>query len=757
MNLRTFYGFVVAIALAAVVPAAAQNTQAPNDGSSKLTSVLAALARAVPQDEGRVTTERVAPGPRLSIDSLPQPVQDAMRGGRLRLNDANDVQVYILMSSINDERLAQLTAAGVTIEIADAGRRRVQARIPASRLNMVALLPFVDFIRLPAYARHLTGAVTTEGDRILHADAVRKQLSLDGTGVRVGVVSDGLKGVFASGCDNCGGAAGGPIASGDLPDSLGVRNAAGTLVSSSGGINGRSFQANRDLEGLPNGTCGFAGAGAEGTALLEIVHDLAPGAQLSFANADTDLAFNQAVNFLASTNDIVVDDLGFYGDAYDGTSSVSSNTAAALNNPDYPIRAYVTSVGNSADEHYIGAYVDSGVDTVGTAVLGATGHLHLFQQGDDTTDVLNLGPQPYNLIALPRGGEVVIFLSWDDPMGGSANNYDLYLIERSTGRVVASSTDVQRGAQDPVEAIDYVNSASSGYFQIVVQNVRNAAQPKQLNLFSFEPECATDGPRLLATPGHERHNYNTAIRSVSAQSDAGGSPVSVISVGAICSATAAASARFGSNPNASCNDVTNSTVEFFSSRGPTIDGRQKPDVSAIDGVSVTGAGGFPSLFFGTSAAAPHVAAIGALAAQSAPCLLGSDRAALDPVSARTALRQLIVGNATSLNGTNQPDNLSGSGRVDAAGTVQHTLPLFGGPTTITVDANSSGGATLSAAQLGFSDPNRCALATLSWSGGCGTSPGSTMTCPRGTNNVSVSASNNGIGFSAPVDLRITVR
>src|SRR5207244_3528104 len=128
--------------------------------------------------------------------------------------------------------------------------------------------------------------------------------------------------------------------------------------------------------------------------------------------------------------------------------------------------------------------------------------------------------------------------------------------------------------------------------------VRNGAQPKQLNLFSFEPQCATDGPRLLAAPRHERHNYNTAARSVSAQSDAGGSPVPVISVGAICSATAAASDRFRTNPNASCDDITNSTIEFFSSRGPTLDGRQKPDVSAIDGVSVTGAGGFSGTFFG---------------------------------------------------------------------------------------------------------------------------------------------------------------
>jgi len=756
MNFRALYGFVVAAALAAVIPVAAQNTPAADDGSSKLTSVLAALARAVPQDDGRVTPQRVAPGPRLSVDALPQPVQDAMRGGRLRLNDTNDVQVYILMSSINDERLAQLTAAGVAIEISDIGRRRVQARIPAARLNMVASLPFVDFIRLPAYARHLAGAVTTEGDKILHTDAVRKQLSLDGTGVRVGVISDGLKGVFASGCDTCGGDAGGPIASGDLPDAVGVRNG-GVLVSASGGINGRSFQQNGDLEGLPSGACGFAGAGAEGTALLEIVHDLAPGAQLSFANADTDLAFNRAVNFLASTNDIVVDDLGFFGDAYDGTSSVSANTAAALNNRDYPIRAYVTSVGNSADEHYIGSYVDSGVEGVTIAAISSPGHLHLFQQGDDTTDVLGLGAQPFNVIALPRGGEVVIFLSWDDPMGGSANNYDLYLVERTSGRIVALSTDVQRGAQDPIEVIDYVNSAASGLFEIVVQNVRNAAQPKQLNLFSFEPECASDGPRVLATPGHERHNFNTATRSVSAQSDAGGSPVSVISVGAICSATTAASNRFATNPNASCNDVTNSTMEFFSSRGPTIDGRQKPDVSAIDAVSVTGAGGFPALFFGTSAAAPHVAGIAALAAQSAPCLLASDRAALDPISARTALRQLIVGNATSLNGTGEADNISGSGRADAAATVQHTLPRFSGPTSITVDASSSAGATLSAAQLGFSDPNSCALTTLSWSGGCGTSPGGTMTCPRGTSSVSVAASNNGVSFSAAVDLRITVR
>src|SRR5207245_11561777 len=137
--------------------------------------------------------------------------------------------------------------------------------------------------------------------------------------------------VVGTGCATSGaGVDGGPFSTGDLPMATGVRNASGVLTSSTGGIIARSFQANGDLEGLPPATpaCAFPGAGAEGTALLEIVHDLAPGAKLAFANGDTDLAFSQAVNFLAASNDVVIDDIGFLGEAYDGTSGVSRNTAA---------------------------------------------------------------------------------------------------------------------------------------------------------------------------------------------------------------------------------------------------------------------------------------------------------------------------------------------------------------------------------------------------------------------------------------------
>ena len=288
--------------------------------------------------------------------------------------------------------------------------------------------------------------------------------------------------------------------------------------------------------------------------------------------------------------------------------------------------------------------------------------------------MLGLGDQPHDVLFLPKNGEVVVVLNWNDPLGRSANNYDLYLVRQSTGQVVARSTDTQRGSQDPVEFVDYLNRDDDDFYQIVIQNVNDQAAPRLLNVFSFQPECAITGPRLLADGRHERHNYNTPTRSLTGQSDAGGTPVSVISVGAICSASSAASGAFtGSRaPSESCLDRTHGTLEFFSARGPTLDGRIKPDVSAIDGVSITGVGRFGSPFFGTSAAAPHVAGIAALALQAAPCLLGGGN--VQPAStARATLRDLIVASADPIG--DAPNNTFGSGLANAFRTVQRATSV----------------------------------------------------------------------------------
>src|SRR5262245_34797498 len=148
------YRFVTSLSLAAVLagmaalPAHLQGQSA----DPKLTSVLAELARA---------------GRSQAVDAMSASVQDAVRGGWLRIDGSGQVQVYILVNALTEDTASALAAAGVTIEVQDPARRRVQARLPVAQLQAVAALPIVDAIRLPSYARYGVGAATSEGDGIL--------------------------------------------------------------------------------------------------------------------------------------------------------------------------------------------------------------------------------------------------------------------------------------------------------------------------------------------------------------------------------------------------------------------------------------------------------------------------------------------------------------------------------------------------------------------------------------------------------------
>ena len=99
-------------------------------------------------------------------------------------------------------------------------------------------------------------------------------------------------------------------------------------------------------------------------------------------------------------------------------------------------------------------------------------------------------------------------------------------------------------------------------------------------------------------------------------------------------------------------DPGTNDIEPFSSCGPTNDGRLKPEAAAIDGVSVTGSGGFSNPFYGTSAAAPHAAAIAALLLDCNPGLT------------RDGLRNALLNKAVDL-GAPGDDYDFGHGRLDA--------------------------------------------------------------------------------------------
>ena len=134
------------------------------------------------------------------------------------------------------------------------------------------------------------------------------------------------------------------------------------------------------------------------------------------------------------------------------------------------------------------------------------------------------------------------------------------------------------------------SGASDRFYDIFIQNFANTSVAKTFDMFVIGG---------LVCPGGTIFNYNTLGSFVPAQGDAGGGAVSV---GAI-----------------SASDPGIDDIESFSSRGPTNNGVTKPDVA------VTGYGGFPSTFTGTSAAASHVAGLAALLLEVNPELLSGEQ------------------------------------------------------------------------------------------------------------------------------------
>ena len=449
---------------------------------------------------------------------------------------------------------------GVTMKIehVDASSRRIQAWVDAARIRPLASLREVGGIRLPDYAVPRIGSVTSAGDGILLAGALRSREGLDGSGVTVGVISD------SAGTASLNGA----FLSGDLPDPSAI------LIGSN-----------------PAGT-------DEGTAMMEIIHDLAPGADLAFYGVQTDLDMTTAIEWLASVAgcDVIVDDLGFFFEPYFEDGPIAKKAAEVVARG----VSYHSAAGNEAPEHYAGTYRPLLVGGIERHDFG----------GGDTTMKIRIG----------GGGAADVILQWSEPFGKAAANYDLVILAGDEVTEVAASRTVQNGSGDPVESVHLVNTAASA----VTRNVtieRKSGPIEDLKMFTLGAtvlEHAVLRGSIFGQPG----------------------------VAGVVAATAI-----------SAFDPGHDTIERFASRGPTrIDFpspvvREKPDVASIDAVAVSGQSGFPTIFSGTSAAAPHTAAVAAFLVQGG---------LTTPADVRNCLQQ----GAVDL-GAPGTDEVFGAGRVDA--------------------------------------------------------------------------------------------
>ena len=401
------------------------------------------------------------------------------------------------------------------------------------------------------------GQATSQGDSAHRADQARASYGVDGSGIKIGVLSDGVSSLSKS------------IASGDLP--------ADTVVLS-----------------------GQAGSGDEGTAMLEIVHDLAPGAKLYFATADYGPAnfANNIRSLRAAGCNIIIDDVLYFNESPFQADVIEKAVADVSASG----ALYFSAAANSGNKDdgtsgtWRGDFRDGGASG---AIFSKVGRLHDF--GGATSDLLT---------NTDYSDSADFF--WNDPLGASTNDYDVYALNNA-GVVVASSTTTQNGFQDPYE---YLSGLRAGDRIVVVKT--GGAANRFLHLATEGATLAinTDG----STRGHNAAAVDNAF-SVAATYAGGNAPFLGGAQNPVETFSSDGPRRLYFNA-----DGTAITPGNFSSSGGRV--LAKPDVTAADGVSTT----VPSFtrFYGTSAAAPHAGAIAAL--------VWSYNLALSPAQVRAALQ-----------------------------------------------------------------------------------------------------------------------
>jgi len=450
-----------------------------------------------------------------------------------RIDGAGNIEVKLNLSSLAEGQLEQLESLGMEIGITLPKYGMVEGSLPYDCVEAVAGLDFVTSIAPPGYAFHNTGTVDSEGDAVLGALEARDAFGVDGSGLKVGVISDGVIHLAAS------------VAAGDLPASPAV-----------------------DVlkEGL----------GDEGTAMLEIVHDLAPGAQLAFYGTESSSDMVLGITELSGAGcDIIVDDLIYLWDEPKFEDGPIAQEARAFFNSG---GVYATCAGNYGDRHYMDGY---------SRTEGIFGYQYAHDYG---------GGDTCNELVVPDGGEVYLVLQWNNQWGQSADDFDIILFNADTAQLLSYGTDYQLGVgYDPREAVYWYNGTGADVTVCITILEWSLVSP----------------PASMVLDYHIWKNFGAQMEYSVPEN-------SVIGHGAIEEVLSTAAS------DAASPDV----IEDFSSIGPgtvyfpAYEERQVPNITGVDGVQTkTGQlGHFYNPFYGTSASAPHVAAIAALVWEADPSL-----------------------------------------------------------------------------------------------------------------------------------------
>ncbi|MEM3170548.1 MAG: S8 family serine peptidase [Candidatus Nitrosotenuis sp.] len=378
-------------------------------------------------------------------------------------------------------------------------RNLVQMLVPIQKLPELAKFPNLMWVHIPKPPERFYDVkdISSEGESIIEADNYRN-LGFKGQGVKVAVLDYAFP---------------------DL-DKLRAKVKDGMTPR----ITTKSFY--NDING--NGNINGDGDN-HGTAVAEIVFDVAPMAQLYLINFQSVLEFQAAVAYAIDQDmDIIACSLGWFSQSYyDGTGPISN---AVLNARINGI-LWVNAAGNDANHHYEGTFQDDN-----------NNGFHEFTAGDETIE-----------IDAAEGDNIVLYLNWND-WPYSTNDYDLMLRYQPSDSLVARGNTRQQGGQPPFEEIRY-KAKLAGTYQIKIQKI-NASGLTSFELFGRSEK-------------HPFKDHNMPSSSV---------------VDPACHDSAFVVGATG---------LSKDELASYSSRGPTNRGQVKPDVTAPTEVSTVIRGPFP--------------------------------------------------------------------------------------------------------------------------------------------------------------------
>lgn len=455
---------------------------------------------------------------------------------------------------------AALSDLGVSIVAQSRHLLKVSAPIVA--LESLTHVDGVQFVRLPI--RPNIHSVVSEGVQHIKATTYSGE-GFTGRGAKVGVIDIGFVGVPSLQNE------------GELPR-LSCRDFTEVGIFEQGSLD--------------------ESAKVHGSACAEIVHDIAPDADIYLYKisdlVELGIAKDAAIH---DGLDIVTVSLGWdfargFGDGRGIACEIVDN--AFGNNV-----LWVNAAGNEAQSKIISELSDPDSDG-----------LHNLDVDDQ---IVKLKNRQTGDLYLSAGEKVTAVLTWNEwPL--TSNDYDLLLVRIGTdGRPeVVTQSDTKQLQSAPFEGLEYEISEPATYGLAIWK----------------APEARVALFKLLSTT-HDLDGPVSIAGSLSIPGDARGA----LTVGAMHHR------KWATGP-----------IAPYSSRGPTVDGRIKPDLVAPAGVLTISYG--DSGYHGTSAATPHVAGAAALLKSSDPIHYNAQN-----------LYDALVRSTVDM-GDRGPDNVYGQGRLD---------------------------------------------------------------------------------------------